>query len=75
MAKNNSENDRKKYEYLRFLREAKGLDEKTLDRVATSIARFEDTTGRREFKRFHREQAVNFKRKLGALIKIGRAHV
>jgi integrase len=64
MAKNHSENARKKYEYLRFLKEARGRDEKTLDRVAASLARFEETTGRKDFKRFHREQAVAFKRKL-----------
>ena len=30
--------------------------------MAKSLARFEASTGRRDFKRFHREQAVAFKR-------------
>lgn len=68
MAKANAANERIKREYFAFLKEAKGRDEATLDRVAMSLARFEDSIRRRDFKRFHREQAVAFKRRLGEAI-------
>jgi len=38
-----------------------GRDETTIDGVARSLARFEESTKARDFKRFHREQAVAFK--------------
>lgn len=68
MAKHNAPNERVKRDYFRFLAEAKGRDTATVDRVAASIARFEASTGHRDFKRFHREQAVAFKRRLGESI-------
>lgn len=64
MAKPNAANERVKREYFAFLREAKGRDEASIDRVASSLARFENSTNRKDFKRFHREQAVAFKRRL-----------
>ena len=63
-AKPNSANERIKREYFRYLAEAKGRDEATIDGVATALARFEASTRHREFRRFHREQAVAFKRTL-----------
>lgn len=65
MAKHNASNERVKRDYFRFLAEAKGRDPATIDRVAKSLARFESSTGHKDFKRFHREQAVAFKRRLG----------
>ena len=65
MAKHNASNERVKREYFRFLAEAKGRDTATIDRVAKSLARFEADTRHKDFKRFHREQAVAFKRRLG----------
>lgn len=65
MAKHNASNERVKRDYFRFLAEAKGRDVATIDRVAKSLARFEIGTGHKDFKRFHREQAVAFKRRLG----------
>jgi integrase len=65
MAKHNASNERVKRDYFRFLSEAKGRDTATIDRVAKSLARFETSTGHKDFKRFHREQAVAFKRRLG----------
>ena len=65
MAKHNASNERVKRDYFRFLAEAKGRDMATVDRVAASLARFEAGTGHKDFKRFHREQAVAFKRRLG----------
>jgi integrase len=64
MAKHNAANERTKREYLLYLKNALGRDEATLDRVAKSLSRFEESTGRKDFKRFHREQAVAFKRRL-----------
>jgi len=64
MTKHNAANERIKREYFAYLREAKGRDEATIDGVAKSLARFEESTGRKEFRRFHREQAVAFKRRL-----------
>lgn len=68
MAKSNPANERIKRTYLRYLEEARGRDEATIDRVAKSLARFEDATGRRDFKRFHREQAMAFKRRLAEAV-------
>jgi len=68
MAKHNASNERVKRDYFRFLAEAKGRDTATVDRVAASLARFEASTGHKDFKRFHRDQAVAFKRRLGESI-------
>jgi site-specific recombinase XerD len=64
MTKHNAANERVKRDYYRYLKEAKGRDEATIDAVAKSLARFEDSTKRKDFRRFHREQAVAFKRAL-----------
>jgi integrase len=61
MTKHNAANERIKREYFAYLKEAKGRDEATIDGVAKSLARFEQSTKARDFKRFHREQAVAFK--------------
>jgi len=60
----NAANERIKREYFRYLAEAKGRDDATIDGIAKALARFEDSTGRKDFKRLHREQAIAFKRKL-----------
>lgn len=64
MTKTNPANERIKRDYFIFLREAHGRDEQTIDGVAKSLARFEQATGAKDFGRFHRQQAVNFKAKL-----------
>ena len=64
MAKTNAANERIKRDYFRYLKDALGRDEATIDRVAKSLARFEDSTRRRDFRKFHREQAIAFKQKL-----------
>lgn len=64
MTKHNAANERVKRDYYRYLKEAKGRDEATIDAVAKSLARFEGSTKRKDFRRFHREQAVAFKRAL-----------
>ena len=64
MTKPNANNERMKRAYCDYLRDAMGRDEATIDRAMGSIARFEASTRNRDFKRFHRGQAVAFKRKL-----------
>jgi site-specific recombinase XerD len=64
--KANAENERVKRDYFQYLKEAHGRDEATIDGVAKSLARFEESTGRKSFKRFHRQQAVAFKKRLAA---------
>ncbi len=68
MKKFNAANERIKREYFRYLREAMGRDEATIDGVAKSIARFEEVNRAKDFKRFHREQAVAFKAKLASAV-------
>jgi len=62
--KTNSDNERLKHAYCDYLRNATGRDEATIDRVMASIARFEASTKSRDFKRFHRKQAMAFKQSL-----------
>ena len=68
MAKHNAANEWIKREFFSFLREAKGRDETTIDRAAMALARFEDSIGRKDFRKFHREQAIAFKRRLGEAV-------
>jgi len=64
MAKHNAANERIKHAYFGWLAEAKGRDTATIDRVAASLASFEESTRYRDFRNFHREQAKAFKRRL-----------
>jgi hypothetical protein len=61
VTKHNAANERIKHEYFGYLAQARGRDEATIDGVAKSLARFEESTRGKDFKRFHREQAVAFK--------------
>lgn len=61
MTKHSAANERIKRDYFAYLKEAKGRDEATIDGVAKALARFEDSTKARDFKRFHKAQAVAFK--------------
>ena len=54
-------NERVKRRYLQFLREVKGRDGTSLDAVAKAIERFDEYNRRRDFKKFHIEQARGFK--------------
>lgn len=64
MKMHNAANERVKRRYFAYLREAKQQASQTVDAVAKAIARFEESTGYRDFKAFHIEQAVSFKRRL-----------
>jgi integrase len=64
MAKHNAANARIKREYFTYLKEAQRRDEGSIDAVAKALARFEEANGHKDFKTFHRAQAVAFKHRL-----------
>ncbi len=55
------ENERIKRDYAIYLRHAKGQDDTSIDKARAAIRRFEDSTKFKPFKKFHRQQAVDFK--------------
>jgi integrase len=64
MKTHDAQNERIKRDYLAYLKEGKGLSEASLDGVAKALSRFEVDTRFRDFKAFHTQQAVAFKRRL-----------
>ena len=68
MRKHHPQNERIKRDYFGYLTEAKRLSEKSVDQIAAAISAFEASTGYKEFKRFHIEQAKRFKRVLAEQI-------
>src|SRR5262245_13360469 len=64
MVKHNPKNERIKRQYFVYLKEAKRQSEATVDSVSQAIARFEADTLYRDFKLYHVDQAVAFKRRL-----------
>jgi integrase len=62
----NPNNERLKRIYLRYVKEAKGRSEPTLDAIRKALARYEEYTGGRDFRSFNREQAIGFKQWLTA---------
>jgi integrase len=64
MKKYNANNERIKRKYLTFLKQAKGQNEASIDAVAKALARFETYNKCRDFKAFHFEQAIGFKKHL-----------
>lgn len=64
MTTHNANNERIKRRYFAYLKEAKRHSEPTVDAVAKALARFEVDTKCRDFKSFHFEQAIAFKRHL-----------
>jgi len=64
MTKHNTENERMKRKYLAYLKETQGHSEPTVDALAKALHRFEVDTKYRDFKAFHFEQAIAFKRHL-----------
>ena len=61
MRKYNAGNERLKRRYELYLREAKGQDEKSIDKVRAALVKFEECTKYKSFKAFHIEQARSFK--------------
>lgn len=64
MRKHHPNNERVKHEYLTFLEQAKRMSTSTVDQVAASLALFEESTGWKDFRTFHRNQAIAFKQGL-----------
>jgi len=64
MNKYHPENERIKRKYFAYLQEAKRYSEPTVDAAAKALSRFEEYNRYRDFKAFHFEQAVAFKRHL-----------
>jgi len=62
MAKPNPENIRIKHKYREFLKETGQKAEASLDTVDKALARFEEYTNHKDFKLFHIQQAIGFKR-------------
>jgi integrase/recombinase XerD len=66
MPMHNPNNERIKRQYFVFLKEAKRQSEDSVDAVAKALTRFEADTRYRDFRAFHFEQAVAFKKRLAA---------
>src|SRR5277367_169925 len=64
MTKHNADNERIKRKYFGYLKEAKRHSEPTVDAAAKALNRFEVYIGYRDFKAFHTEQAIAFKKHL-----------
>ena len=64
MTTHNANNERIKRKYFTYLKEAMRHSEPTVDAVAKALNRFEVYSKHRDFKAFHFEQAVGFKRYL-----------
>lgn len=64
MKKHNPVNERIKRQYFSYLKEAKRHSEPTVDAAAKALNRFEVYTRYRDFKAFHFEQAIAFKKHL-----------
>jgi len=64
MIEYNANNERIKKKYFEFLRDAAGLSVDTVDAAAMALARFEAFNKHRDFKAFHRKQAMAFKEHL-----------
>jgi|CXWL01.1.fsa_nt_gi integrase len=64
MHKHHPDNERIKHKYFSFLKEAMRQSEPTIDGVAKAIARFEDYNQYRDFRLFHHQQAIAFKKHL-----------
>ncbi len=64
MTKHCAANERIKHKYFEYLKEAQRRNPTSVDQAAAALSRFENSTGHKDFKKFHRAQAVSFKHKL-----------
>lgn len=71
MRNHNEDNERTKRAYMIYLREAKGQDDKSIDKALAAIVRFEESTRFKPFRKFHIEKATKFK---AHLVKLKNAH-
>jgi len=65
MRKLNEENERTKRDYIGYLEETKGKDDKTTEKVLAALLEYDESTNFKPFKKFHIDDAVRFKRHLG----------
>jgi hypothetical protein len=70
MRMHSPENERIKRAYFIYLKEARRLSEPSIDAAAAALSRFEQYTRYRDFKTFHLQQAVAFKRKLAEQVSV-----
>ena len=68
MRKHHPNNEHVKRDYFTFLEQAKRMSPSTVDQVAASLALFEQSTGYRDFRKFHRQQAIAFKERMQAAV-------
>src|SRR5688572_18724728 len=61
LRKHNADNERIKRGYFAYLEHAKGMSPNSIDQAAAAIALFEASTRYKEFRKFHRSQAITFK--------------
>jgi integrase len=64
MRRHHPENERVKREYFAYLEAAKRMTSTSVDKVAAAIALFEESTGYKDFRKFHIAQAMVFRDKL-----------
>jgi integrase len=64
MTNYNPENERIKRGYFRFQKEAKRKSEGTVDGIRKAVLRFENYTGFKSFRTFHKDQIIAFKEHL-----------
>ena len=61
MRKYNAENERLRRRYEQYLREAKGQDDKSIDKMRAALVKFEECTKYKPYKAFRVDQARQFK--------------
>ena len=61
MRRVNEANERVKRDYAIYLRNAKGQDETSVDKVLAALVRFEECTKFKSFRQFRIQKAVDFK--------------
>jgi integrase len=64
MTRHNAKNERIKRKYFTYLKEARRQSEAAVDASAKALDRFESYTGHRDFRAFHFEKAIAFKKHL-----------
>ncbi len=70
MIKHNAKNERIKHRYFKYLREAKRYSPQSVDGIAQALSRFERHMKYQDFKKFHIDKAVAFKRYLAEEINL-----
>ena len=69
MRKHHPNNVRIKRAYFMYLEQAKRMSPSSVDQVAAAIAQFEESTKFKDFRKFHIEQAIAFKKRLQSYCK------